>query len=152
MRNENKLVNTILQFIKYALIGGMNFLINLGIMNLLMHFTNTYKGNKLFLFQAISFFVYTTNGFFMNKKFTFKLKGQRNPYLQYIAVMGPAALCCAFLIRTLTLYNIFNLSPKLWANIIILFSSVTIGTIGFLINKFFVFEKKSRKIYNGDSH
>jgi putative flippase GtrA len=144
MHNKNKLLDTIIQFIKYALIGGMNFLINLGVMNLLMYMTNTYKGNKLFLFQVISFFVYTTNGFFMNKKFTFKLNTHRNPYLQYIAVMGPAALCSAFLIRTLTLYNIFNLSPKLWANIIILFSSITIGTIGFLINKFFVFEKNQK--------
>jgi putative flippase GtrA len=105
-----------------------------------MKSTEIYKGNMLFLFQFVAFFAYSINGYFLNKKFTFKDGKRKNPYLAYIAVMGPAAMFSALLIRTLTLYNIFNLSSSLWANIVIIFASISIGFISFLINKFLVFK------------
>lgn len=140
MVNDSCHLNNILQFVKYALIGGSNFLINIIIMNILMKSTGIYKGNMLFLFQVVAFIAYSINGYFLNKKFTFKNVKRKNAYLAYISVMGPAAMFSAFLIRTLTLYNIFNLSSSLWANIIIVFASISIGFISFLINKFLVFK------------
>lgn len=135
--------NFIIQLIKYGSIGFINFLINLGILNLLMYITNIASGFTFYIFIAISFIVYSTNGYFMNKKFTFKYRNKKNPYFQYLAVMGTAAFFNATIISALTLFNIFKLNPRIWANIIILFASVVTGLCSFLINKLVIFRNKA---------
>lgn len=127
-----------MQFIKYSLIGGLNVIIDFAILNLLWFSTACYEGRINYLFKFISFCAYSTNGYFMNKKFTFKSK--ESSYFKYISVIGIAALLNGIILSNLTIHNFLNLKSVLWANISALVASITTGIISFLINKFLVFK------------
>ncbi|WP_396276425.1 GtrA family protein [Haloimpatiens lingqiaonensis] len=140
--DTKKTFNNLLQFITYALIGGSNELINLGILNFLTYITGIYY-NKLilFIFEFISFIAYSINGYFLNKKFTFKVKN--SSYFKYASVLGTSAIFNTLLFITLNAHNIFNLSNSLWLNLSKVIASMTIGIITFLVNKFFVFKNRT---------
>lgn len=134
------MIKNIFQLIKYSMVGGINTLIHLVVMNILMYVSGTYTGNLLFFFEILAFLIYTTTGFFLNRKFTFKADKNNNAYFRYLFVMAPSALCNAFIIRTFTLYNFFSLPKEAWANIVIISSSILVGLFSFIINKLFVFK------------
>lgn len=140
--DNKKTFNNLLQFITYALIGGSNELINLGILNFLTYITGIYS-NKfiLFAFEFISFIAYSINGYFLNKKFTFKAK--KSSYFKYTGVLGTSAIFNTLLFITLNSHNMLNLSNSLWLNLSKVVASMTIGVITFLVNKFFVFKNKA---------
>jgi putative flippase GtrA len=128
-----------LQFILYALIGGLNVLLDFGFLNIMMILTGINKGYMLFVFNALSFIVYSTNGYLLNKKFTFK--SSQNSYFKYISVLGTAMILNGIILSNLTLHNFASVNPLLWANISKLIASMTTGTLSFIVNKFFVFKK-----------
>lgn len=130
------------QFILYSIIGGSNFLIDLGILNILWHVTGIYQGFTNYIFKFISFCAYSTNGYYWNKRFTFKSDSKSNSYFKYASVLGVAMLINASILSIMTMNNIFKVNPKLWANISSLTGSIITGIASFLINKFFIFEKK----------
>ena len=130
--------NNFMQFIKYTLIGGINVLIDFGILNILWIITGIYKGYINYLFKFISFIAYSTNGYFMNKKFTFK--SNNNSYFKYISVLAVTAILNAFILSNLSMHNFFNFKPIIWSNISALIASIVTGIISFLVNKLFVFK------------
>lgn len=131
------------QFIIYCLIGGSTFVIDIIIMNFLWYVSGKNVGNVNFIFKLISFSIYSTVGFHLNKRITFKSKSySKTSYLQYISVVGLLSLIDAVVVSKLTLINIFSLSGTAWANICNLTSSAMTGILGFLINKFIVFDNK----------
>lgn len=130
------------QFVLYACIGGVNVALDFAVMNLLWHFSGRYSGNINYLFKSISFIAYSTNGYFLNKKLTFNAEGNSSSYLKYMSVLGAAMIANAFILSNLTMYNLLDTSPALWANICQLIASMTTGIASFLANKFFVFTKK----------
>ena len=125
------------QFILYAIIGTSNFLIDFFILNTLWKITGVYSGYINFLFKAISFLAYSANGYYWNKKYTFKTEGS---YIKFASVLGAAAIVNAFILSNLSLYNLLGVSQALWSNISALTASITTGIASFLINKFIVFK------------
>lgn len=139
---KNRKWISLFQFIKYSLVGGSNELINLAVLNLLTKITGIYHEKKyLVLFEFIAFVLYSINGYFWNKKFTFKAKG--NSYLKYASVLGTSAIFNVLMFITLNAHNVFNLSNEIWLNISKLTASITVGIVTFLVNKFFVFKKSN---------
>ncbi|MFA9398264.1 MAG: GtrA family protein [Clostridiaceae bacterium] len=134
--------NDIIEFIKYALVGSSNVLIDFIILNTLMHFTGIYQGSYLILFNIASFLIYSTNGYILNKKFTFK--SEKASYFLYILVLGSAMIVNSLILFALSVNNTFSLDQVLWANISKLIASITSGIVSFLINKFLVFNKPSK--------
>lgn len=130
---------TLFQLIKYALIGAINVLVDFSILEILMVITGIYKGFYLAVFNGISFIVYSINGYNLNKRFTFKSK--KSSYFKYAATLFCTMILSSFILSTLTLYNIFNLKPILWASIVKLFASMTTGILNFTINKLFIFKE-----------
>ncbi|WMJ82169.1 GtrA family protein [Clostridium sp. MB40-C1] len=134
----------IVQFITYALIGGSNLIINFAVLNILSNITNIYSGTNTYtkimlsLFEFTAFILYSINGYLLNKKFTFKTNN--SSYIKYALVLGTSAFFNANLFIILTAHNVFNLPIKLWFNLSKLTSSITIGIVTFLINKFFIFK------------
>lgn len=128
---------SIKQFILYVIIGTSNFLIDFFILNILWKVTGIYSGYINFLFKGISFLAYSTNGYYWNKKYTFKTEGS---YIKFASVLGAAAIANAFILSNLSLYNLLGISQILWSNISALTASITTGTASFLINKFIVFK------------
>ena len=150
--NKNKNLQSLHQFIKYALIGAANIILEIIILNILSYSTGITSGKMLFVFNIIAFCVYSICGYKLNKKFTFVGTPPKQAYFRYAAVLFFSMLLNSFLLILLTSMNpLMCLMPKgtsirklnhIWFNLCILIDSMVIGLIGFLINKFFIFNKK----------
>lgn len=60
------------QFIKFAIIGGMNTMLDLGILNLLIFISGIAAGVYYSIFKSISFSIAVTSSYFWNKYWTFQ--------------------------------------------------------------------------------
>ena len=152
MNNKHKILQSLAQFIKYALVGSINIIIDVIILNILSYTTGITSGKMLFVFNIIAFSVYSICGYELNKKFTFRETSSEKAYFQYASVLFFSMILNSLMLILLTRRNplihlmhhhrnIMNLN-HLWLNISMLIGSMIIGLIGFLINKFFVFNKK----------
>ncbi|QGU95317.1 GtrA family protein [Clostridium bovifaecis] len=133
---------TLIQLITYGLIGGSNVLINLIIINILSHITGIYSGITMYIFYGISFVAYSINGYYLNRKFTFTSKS--SSYFKYASVLAVSAFCNSTLCTILTFFNIFSVSEVLWLNFSVIFSSIAVGILTFIVNKYFVFKDKTK--------
>lgn len=64
----------IYQFAKFILIGSINTVIDLGVLNILMFISKTYSGINFPVFKMISFLAAGTNSYFLNRFWTFQKK------------------------------------------------------------------------------
>lgn len=151
MNNKHKTLQSITEFIKYALVGAGNILIEITIINILSYATGITSGKMLFIFNIIAFLAYSISGYHLNKKFTFRKITSEKAYFQYASVLFFSMILNSLMLVILTSKNpllsfmhgqadIVSLN-HLWMNIAILIDSMVIGFLGFLINKFFVFNK-----------
>lgn len=131
---------SVLEFVKYAIVGTSNVIIDFSILNLLMYTTSVYKGGLLIIFNIISFAVYSVNGYLLNRKFTFK--SNDSSYFLYAAVLGSAMLINSYILYFLSINNIMNINQVLWANAAKLFASVVSGVFSFLLSKNHIFKTK----------
>lgn len=79
------------QFTKFLLVGGLNFLIDLGTLNLCIHLTGISQGFYANVFKAIAFLVAVTFSFFWNKFWTFSAlstEGTGRQFAQFFIVTG----------------------------------------------------------------
>ncbi|SHK52668.1 Putative flippase GtrA (transmembrane translocase of bactoprenol-linked glucose) [Clostridium cavendishii DSM 21758] len=137
----NHIVDTIIEFLTYSLIGISNVLIDIFIFNLLWTISGRTQGNINYLFKLISFSVYSTTGYLLNRHFTFKSDCENRAYLKYLCILALLSFLDGTLISKLTLLNPFSIKHVYWRNITILLASASTGLLGFFINKFFIFEK-----------
>jgi len=153
MDNEHKTKQSLTQFIKYSLVGGSNTLIDISVLNILSYTTGITHGKMLFTFNLIAFSIYSICGYNLNKKFTFRESSTKNAYFQYASVLFVTMILNSFILVLLTRRNplihllhrhhrnIMHLN-HLWLNISMIIGSIILGILGFLINKFFIFNKK----------
>ena len=152
MNNNYKKTQSLAQFIKYSIVGGSNTIIDIAVLNILSYTTGITHGKTLFLFNLIAFSIYSVCGYNLNKKFTFKENETKNAYIQYASVLFFSMILNSFMLVHLTRRNplirlmhhhrsIAHLN-HLWLNMSMLIGCVLLGLLGFLINKFFIFNKK----------
>lgn len=152
MNNKLNTLKSIAELIKYALVGSTNIIIDILIINILSYTTGITSGKMLFIFNIIAFSIYSVSGYILNKNFTFKGTSRPKAYIQYASVLFFSMIFNSILLVLLTSYNpLITLIPNepdiiklnhLWLSLSILINSVVIGLLGFLINKFFIFNKK----------
>ena len=152
MNNKLNTLKSIAELIKYALVGSTNIIIDILIINILSYTTGITSGKMLFVFNIIAFSIYSVSGYILNKNFTFKGTSRPKAYIQYASVLFFSMIFNSILLVLLTSYNpLITLIPNepdiiklnhLWLSLSILINSVVIGLLGFLINKFFIFNKK----------
>ena len=152
MNNKNKNTQSLTQFLKYAIVGGSNTIIDIAVLNILSYSTGITHGKILFLFNMIAFSIYSVCGYNLNKKFTFKENEAKNAYFQYASVLFVTMILNSFILVRLTRRNplirlmhhhrnIVHLN-HLWLNMSMVIGCVILGILGFIINKYFVFNKK----------
>lgn len=136
---------TIFQMGKNVLVGVLNSMIDLGILNFLMFVTGKAQGTIILLFKALSFTGGATNSYFWNKFWTFEHKEdvKTSEFVKFYTV----ALGGLFIheVAIFTVVNIvgpqFGISPGLWANV----GNMTAIFLGFFWDfvgyKFLVFKK-----------
>jgi putative flippase GtrA len=150
--NLSKTLKSIAELFKYALVGFTNITIDILIINILSYTTGITSGKMLFIFNIIAFLFYSISGYILNTNFTFKGTACPKSYFQYASVLFFSMILNSLLLVILTRNNpLIALIPSepniiklnhLWLSLSILVNSVVIGLLGFLINKFFVFNKK----------
>lgn len=141
-------VRVLYQFTKYALVGGLNFLVDLGVLNLLIAVTDTAHGAYANMLKAISFLVAMTWSFFWNKFWTFGSPSASRAGRQFIGFVMVSAV--GLLINVAAFAVINNnvalgggIPPRTWANVAAAGAAVTSIFWNFLGYKFVVFEGRN---------
>ena len=143
------------QTIKFILVGILNTLIDLSVLNLLIFISGIASGLGYSVFKGISFIVAVINSYFLNKFWTFKSVGGYNKenlpaagreFSQFFAVsligfginVGVASLVVNVIGNPFVLSGI---SDKIWANVGAIMATFCGMTWNFLGYKFVVFKK-----------
>lgn len=138
------------QFGKFAAVGTLNTLLDLGVLNLLIYLTDISSGASYSGFKAISFVVGTTNSYFWNKFWTFgsRLPITLNEYGRFIffTLIGVLINVSAASFVVNVIGAPANVNPKLWANVGALAGVFTALLWNFLSYKKIVFKKKEDSI------
>jgi len=137
---------TALQFGKFSAVGQSNAAIDIGVLNLLILFTNIDSGIHFSVFKGTSFVFAIVNSFLWNKFWSFESKEKDGMGKQFIKFMGVALV--GLLINVSVASFVVNyvgpqwgLSTRIWANVGVL-SSVVFNIIwDFYGYKVLVFKK-----------
>ena len=108
-----------MRVIRFGAVGGVNTLIDFGILNLLMWMTEITGGSGLLLCNAVAFVVASLNSYLMNKEWTFEeeAKGSSGQYALFLAFStGGLAINSGVLYLLTALPPGEAFSPILWAN------------------------------------
>ena len=142
----SKFIGVIYQFAKFVLVGGLNFLIDMGVLNFLIFYTGISTGLVQSEFKGISFLVATINSYFWNKYWTFGRKNTESAQREILVFFVVSTI--GFLINLGVDYIIVNLiSPfnsmnlKIWAQLGGLMASIVALSWNFIGYKFIVFKK-----------
>jgi len=136
----------ILQVGKFALVGALNTLIDLGILNGLIWITGIFSGLWYSVFKGLSFLVATVNSYFWNKHWTFEKKQQIFTPKEFskFLVTTSIGLLINVVIASFVVNIIgpqFGIKEKVWATIGALFAALLAWIWNFLISKFIIFKK-----------
>ena len=143
------------QFGKFAAVGTLNTLLDLGVLNLLIYLTDISSGASYSGFKAISFLVGTTNSYFWNKFWTFgsRLPVTLNEYGRFIffTLIGVLINVSAATLVVNVIGAPAGVNPKLWANVGALAGVFTALLWNFLSYKKIVFKKKITPLASGQA-
>ncbi|MBF0459235.1 MAG: GtrA family protein [Nitrospirae bacterium] len=142
--------NTKGQFIRFALIGALNTLVDLLVLNIETVLTGMKTGTPYALQKGISFLFGVACSYYFNKHWAFKDKSKERQGLKFslfmtISVAGAlinvatAALSVTYLSP---LINYEPLTAQIWVNIGALIGTAAALAWNFLGYKFFVFKEK----------
>ncbi len=134
-----------LQFVKFGIVGGLNFLVDLGILNLLIFLTGITAGFYYSVFKASSFIVAVINSYFWNKYWTFHAgNGPRTvEFIKFFTVnligFGINVSTASFVVNTVGAP--VGVSGELWANAGAATAAIVALFWNFIGMKFIVFKK-----------
>ena len=137
------------QLSKFFLVGGLNFLIDLGVLNFLIYLTDITAGFYAAVFKGLAFLVAMVSSFLWNKFWTFRALSVAQVGLQFaeffaVTVVGFFINVGAFVLVNDWVGPPVSIPAKAWASIAA-GSAAVIGLLwNFLGYKFFVFRKPQR--------
>lgn len=139
-----RVVPVLYQFAKFAAVGTLNSMVDLGVLNLEILFTNITVGFGFTVLKTISFLVATTNSFLWNKYWTFEartpVKGAETVKFYVVAIIGGIInIGVASLLVRVGAPGAVTL--KQWANVAAVLGIFSALIWDFLGYKYFVFKK-----------
>ncbi len=132
------------QFAKFLLVGGLNFLIDLAVLNALIAFSGVSQGTIAVGFKGASFVVAVISSFFWNKFWTFRASSLEHAGAQFaqfitVSVIGLLINAGVFSLLNDALGPRAGIPPQTWASV----AALGAAAVGLLWNfagyKFFVF-------------
>lgn len=138
-------IAVIFQFAKFAAVGGLNTLLDLGVLNLLIFLSGIATGYWYSGFKAFSFIIASINAYFWNKYWAFGVGGSVNTkeFAAFFTVsvigFGINVGIASFLVNVIGLPA--GISENLWANIGALAATVISLVWNFIGYKFIVFKR-----------
>ncbi len=134
------------QLSKFGLIGVANTVIDLGIYNLFIYFSDVSSGYLISVFKSFSVLAAIINSYIWNKFWSFEKKEGKNigeEFTQFLAVSLIGLLLNVGI--TSLVVNVIgtpaSMNDKAWANVGGLTASILVLTWNFVGYKFFVFKK-----------
>jgi putative flippase GtrA len=133
-------------FVKFGEAGGLNWLVDMGIVNLLILFTGFSAGIYFAIFKAVSFVIAATNSFFWNKLWVFKgsakqKEGKEITKFIIATAMGMAVnVALAYTISFFGPSLFTGIADKVWANYATIAGSLTAMLFNFVLYKVWVFK------------
>lgn len=137
------------QFAKFLLVGGLNFLIDLGVLNLLIFATDISTGFYATVFKAIAFLVAVISSFLWNKFWTFHALSVEHAGMQFtgffaITLVGFFMNVGVFALVNDAIGSLAGIDPKTWASIAAAVAAIAGLVWNFLGYKFLVFRKAQK--------
>lgn len=110
------------QFLRFAIIGGINTGVDFAVLNLLSWITGINKGNGVIWLNLASFSVAVINSYFLNKFWAFKdqtSSDQGKKFASFIGISVIGAVINTSIVRFVStnIDPVFGLSAPLWLNV-----------------------------------
>lgn len=142
---------TILQIVKFGLVGISNTLVDFAVLNLLIWTTKIYSGNWLILLNIVSFSAAVVNSYFWNKYWTFQSKDKEKPaseFSKFLFVSIIGAIINSGIVYGVSTYiePLFNLSSGIWVNFAKILATGVALVWNFIGYKFWAFKEKNGNI------
>lgn len=138
-----KKIPLIYEAVKFIVVGGLNTLVDFGVLNLLLASSGVSSGGLYSLFKGISFVVAVANSYVWNKFWTFSSSEKTNAekIVKFFLVSGVGfginVGIASVIVNTIS--PLFGLSPQLWANAAALIATAASMVWNFVGYKVFVF-------------
>ena len=138
------------QIAKFVLVGGTNFLVDMGVLNILIFVTGVSQGTEQSLFKATSFTVAVINSYFWNKFWVFKRTSTETAgkeFLQFFIVSIAGFLINVGVDKVLVDVTgpLGHIPLKTWAQLAAMISAAVALFWNFAGYKFIVFDTKKEE-------
>lgn len=139
-------IPVVYQLTKFVLVGGQNFLIDLGVLNLLIAWTDVSEGFTASVWKAVAFLVAVSASFFWNKFWTFRSLSTEHAGSQFAQFLVVSGVGLAINVGVFALINDGlgprgALSTEVWASIAAVGAAVAGLMWNFIGYKFMVFRR-----------
>ncbi len=134
------------QLIRFVIVGGLNTLVDFGVLNILIAVSGIASGVWYTVFKGISFIVAVLNSYWWNKFWTFDYKGKTdaNRIFRFFTVsvvgFGVNVIIASVIVNFIP--PLFGVSEVLWANMAAIVATAASMVWNFIGYKFFVFHAK----------
>ena len=147
----SRIISVVYQFAKFILVGGLNFLIDMGILNFLIFYTGISAGLTQSAFKGFSFIVAVINSFVWNKFWTFEHSKTRTlgkEFFQFLLVSTAGFIINVGVDYVLVnvIYPFGGVQTKSWAQFSAMIASIIALFWNFIGYKFIVFEVKKKGV------
>lgn len=142
----SRFVNILYSFVKFGEAGGLNWLVDMGVVNLLILLTGFSAGWYFILFKAISFVAASTNSFFWNKKWVFlgsKKQNEGKEVGKFMIATTLGLLANVLVAGTINYFGpsfVGSINAAGWANIATISGSLFAMLFNFTLYKIWVFK------------
>jgi len=136
---------SVLQFSKFSIVGGLNALIDLGVLNFLIAFSGIASGLLFSLFKSSSFVIAVINSYLWNKFWTFESRERvhRSEFTRFVLInivgLGINVGVASFIVNGIGAP--VGMSAPIWANIGAFIAALTGVMWNYLGVKHWVFRK-----------
>ncbi len=137
--------STFVQFVQYCIVGGLNTLVDVGMLNILLWRFPTHNVEALASYSAIAYSCGAISSFFLNKYWTFRHthKPTRGELLRYVITIVVEVLYSSALIWLAgRVLQPFISNITLWGNASKLVAVVCGAVLSYLLMRFWTFARK----------
>lgn len=138
------------QIVRFGVVGAINTVVDLAILNLLIYVTHTGQRGAMFaLFKTVAFVCAVVNSYWMNRSWTFKRVTAKTSILEgsqflFVSVLGAIVnVGSSWYVATYT-RPLSGIEPKWWPSLAALVGTAFSLAFNFLGYKFWVFAHRKR--------
>ena len=138
------------QIVRFGVVGAINTVVDLAILNLLIYVTHTGQRGAMFaLFKTVAFVCAVVNSYWMNRSWTFKRVTAKTSILEgsqflFVSVLGAVVnVGSSWYVATYT-HPLSGIEPKWWPSLAALVGTAFSLAFNFLGYKFWVFAHRKR--------